>query len=691
MGWYNSSWDFRKKITIDNTKVTGDLTDFPVLLSLTFAAGEKGSVNADGSDIRITTSDGTMEIPREIESYDQSTGVFVGWTKVDVLDLTDVVLYIYYGNSGASEPAEDATYGRENVWDSNFMGVWHLNQDPNGDVADSILDSTSGDDDLDPDGTMLTADLVDSKIGKGIDFDGGDDTLRGSTVGGKAITGAFTVEAWIKTGGAGQVGIVTKYSGTNDAGQERNWRSYGLFMDSDEKLKSSISSNGAAGGNLREVTGSTALDTGAYLQAVVVFIPSTSLTLYVNGVQDGQNTTSMIASIADTSAWFRVSGWSGPPAEFFAGEIDEVRVSDTNRSLIWIQTSYANQNSPGTFYSVGGQEIGIEAEATFEAEASISIAIGTAISATFEAEASISIAIGASPTMSRIMTAIKSALLGYNGTGETLEDIKTFKRGKALKTLIHPAIFIRPIRESFPKIWTGGKYDAEKELEIRVAAKNLNALTALYKAMEYAEAIRDILAPAHGNLDWNFSGIVWNAELGNVQIGEQTETKGGFVQECILPATYMAKETFPTETDYTTLSEYEPKDLLDLVFTLVNGDSTLSGIKLWSKGRTPPRLRFPACSIIPDEAEYEPYESEHDKRILNLQVLIFTKVLDKETSIDNNLALAELMKDVLQKNVRWGGYARNSEFDIDYETYQTDNGFLYGSRFNLALDSREKL
>lgn len=32
--WYNSSWTYRLKLTIDNTKVDADLTDFPVYVNL---------------------------------------------------------------------------------------------------------------------------------------------------------------------------------------------------------------------------------------------------------------------------------------------------------------------------------------------------------------------------------------------------------------------------------------------------------------------------------------------------------------------------------------------------------------------------------------------------------------------------------------------------------------------------------
>ena len=34
------------------------------------------------------------------------------------------------------------------------------------------------------------------------------------------------------------------------------------------------------------------------------------------------------------------------------GLMDEVRISNTNRSVDWITTSYRNQSDPGNFYSV---------------------------------------------------------------------------------------------------------------------------------------------------------------------------------------------------------------------------------------------------------------------------------------------------------------------------------------------------
>ena len=118
-GWYDNAWQYRRSITIDHTKVDNVATpsttyaDFPVLVYCTGLA----DINANGTDIRFTTSDGVTEIPREIESY--ASGTLYAWVKFtltkDSGDSTDDSIYMYYGNSGASEPAIDSTYGAENV------------------------------------------------------------------------------------------------------------------------------------------------------------------------------------------------------------------------------------------------------------------------------------------------------------------------------------------------------------------------------------------------------------------------------------------------------------------------------------------------------------------------------------------------------------------------------------------------
>jgi hypothetical protein len=124
--WYNPSWDYRKKITVNHTRVQANSTAFPVLISLTSDNDLASHAQSNGNDILFTSSDGVTKLSHEIEKYTSSTGELVAWVKVPSLSsLVDTDLYMYYGNPTCGSQ-QDAT----NVWDSNFKGVYHLQGDP---------------------------------------------------------------------------------------------------------------------------------------------------------------------------------------------------------------------------------------------------------------------------------------------------------------------------------------------------------------------------------------------------------------------------------------------------------------------------------------------------------------------------------------------------------------------------------
>ncbi len=81
----------------------------------------------------------------------------------------DTKIWMYYNNSGCSNQQNPT-----GVWDSNFLAVYHLNQDPTG----TVNDSTSNGNHLTSGGSMTSNDLVDGKIRYAIDFDGNDDRLQ---------------------------------------------------------------------------------------------------------------------------------------------------------------------------------------------------------------------------------------------------------------------------------------------------------------------------------------------------------------------------------------------------------------------------------------------------------------------------------------------------------------------------------
>ena len=82
LAWFNADWSNRKKITIDNAKVTAYLTNFPVLVNFTSDTDLAADAQNDGDDILFTFSNGTTKLSNEIEKFDGTTGELVAWIKI---------------------------------------------------------------------------------------------------------------------------------------------------------------------------------------------------------------------------------------------------------------------------------------------------------------------------------------------------------------------------------------------------------------------------------------------------------------------------------------------------------------------------------------------------------------------------------------------------------------------------------
>ena len=180
-----TGYSYRKKITIDATKIDTTLTDLPVLVKLTNANFDFTKARSDGYDIRFTESDGETLLKYERERHDDGSELAEYWIKVpSISSSVDTDIYIYYGKADASD-GENTT----NVWDSNFKAVWHMNDL----TASTIEDSTSNNHDGNKGGADNPAE-TDAKIAKGQDFDGNDSVLVPNHADWDFGTDDFTIE-----------------------------------------------------------------------------------------------------------------------------------------------------------------------------------------------------------------------------------------------------------------------------------------------------------------------------------------------------------------------------------------------------------------------------------------------------------------------------------------------------------------
>ena len=335
--WFNDSWQFRKAITIDATKVSsGPHTDFPVLVNLSSDASLAANAQADGDDILFTSSGGATQLSHEIETY-TSGGTLTAWVKVPSLpSSTDTVLFMYYGN-GSATSQQNAT----GVWDANYAAVYHLKENPAVAGANGIIDSTSNANHGTDNNTVGT---VTGQIDGSLNFTGAGYVQAPSStslnIGGTAITISFWASV---TDTGGDSALLAKALAGPTAYQ------YAVEFDGNGANTFDFYF-GDTGGVLRGPF--TTLPTAGVLQYGVFTYDGANVKRYLNGVQTG--TTTATQSIGTSTNPFRLGGdYNTIPGQLYTGKLDEVRVSNVARAAGWITTEFNNQGTPTTFYAVG--------------------------------------------------------------------------------------------------------------------------------------------------------------------------------------------------------------------------------------------------------------------------------------------------------------------------------------------------
>jgi len=349
--WYNSSWTYKKNITINSSKVNGTQTNFPVLISMTDANLSTSAQN-DGDDIVFTNTSGT-KLDHEIEFYNGTTGELQAWVRIPSLSgSTDTVIQMYYGNAGASN--QENVNG---VWDSNFKMVQHMQETDIDGGAGDIKDSTSYGNNGTTSG-MNTSDQVAGQIDGCLDFDGNDDHLTCGSDNSLDIT-ALTISLWINpnsvTTSDNGFALVSHRGGGGGGPSNYAFVIEGSYNSvNEEKLMLAGYNSGWF-----SVISINKIIVSQSQQISITVDSSDNYVFYINGQQNGSGTLpkSLITNSNNLLRIARSQDTSSPGGnQHFNGTMDEVRISNTSRSAGWIKTEYDNQNSPSTFYTVGAEE-----------------------------------------------------------------------------------------------------------------------------------------------------------------------------------------------------------------------------------------------------------------------------------------------------------------------------------------------
>ena len=389
--WYDTSWEYRNKITVSlNSVISSDLSDFPVLIKFTHG-NLKQANESEGRDFIFTLSDGKTKLSHEIEYYDNTTGEIIAWVNFPTLTAASSTdIYIYYkGNTVGFNSAD--------VWNDDYVLVWHLNQTSTGTVGEFRDSTSNGNDGRGGGGNKVGYNavriphLTDGQIGNGQEFKGPTTTGSGEGTGDMIWTHSViqgmpsrdvTIELWVgditnSPGTGSNYNDMVGFCTTHTTNLNNNWSNHLVLWKAKDitmaaKRQHYVSSAGI------NVEGNNAASFTNWNHIVAVYnmkdVDGTvgASNLYVNGVLAASQTKSQNDNVVLKTTDLRmvlggdVDGASGNNCakvnNELKGKVDELRISSGLRTADYAAATYFNQGDPSTYLSLGVQETQNELE-----------------------------------------------------------------------------------------------------------------------------------------------------------------------------------------------------------------------------------------------------------------------------------------------------------------------------------------
>ena len=330
----SGGWLHSRDITINAALVDAALTNFPVRVALNSGNFSFAKARSDGHDIRFRDLSGN-DLVFERESHDAASATAVYWVRVpSVSSSASTVFRVFYGNPAAPNAAN--TSGA--VWDSNYLAVYHMHQNPGG-SAPQMRDSTANA----RHGTVVGGvTSVAGQNGQGVQLNGSTGFIRVPTAGNLNITGnQYTLEAWVypHNVSSNDQGIISMAQ-ESSANEERyhlgwNWNG-GLNVR-------------RFSGSLSRLDGTSGTVVNNQWQYLAGRYTGSALQAWKNAAQ--VNSISASGNITSTSNDLLLG--RRYDNRFFNGRFDELRISNAPRSDAWLKASY--HSGLGDLFSVGAE------------------------------------------------------------------------------------------------------------------------------------------------------------------------------------------------------------------------------------------------------------------------------------------------------------------------------------------------
>jgi hypothetical protein len=327
---FEHRWHYRKQLTISHTNIPEDLTNFPVLVSIT-DNDLKEKTQANGGDILFMNDTGfATRLNYEIEHYDGTTGTLLAWVNITQLSSNiDTTFYVYYGN-----PTTLSQQNPEKTWDAHYVAVWHCAETSGINVADSTANHFNAT-------ANSYTPVIAGRLGNGRYFDM---THSEIYVGAQSAFGgmtSYTVEAWADPKSMSGEHRIFDRSGQNNPNTI-------LFYQNNALLH--LYTN-----NVDYCSFTDAFTVDTWTHTVGVFTGSGGESVvYNNGVKGIPIMTTQANPTAGSfTIYIGRACLSSSSSYRWYGTLDEIRFSNIARSSTWINVSYQNQHDPASFLNIG--------------------------------------------------------------------------------------------------------------------------------------------------------------------------------------------------------------------------------------------------------------------------------------------------------------------------------------------------
>lgn len=324
---------YKATITVDYTKVPSTQTDFPVLVALTDTTlktvANGGQVqNANGYDIRFySDSSLTAALSFELESYTGTTGAIVFWVKIPSLSSSSpTVFYMGYGDASLNTNASSTA-----VWDTNFKGVWHLKDGSSLVLTDSTANAANGT-------NVNTVTPIAGQVDGAAHFVAASSQLIVGTM--AHVSLPATLRCWFKLTNTGnhRAFIATAEGATNNG----------------MRTKVNDANNpGFTLGGVADYAMTAAVTSGTWYYFSADINANNGTVNHRLGTTGSLTTESAaIGTLSGTNNIdFAIGARSDNSGDLMNGDIDEVRISNVQRSADWITTEFNNEKDVAAFLS----------------------------------------------------------------------------------------------------------------------------------------------------------------------------------------------------------------------------------------------------------------------------------------------------------------------------------------------------